>query len=711
MNHIVQFKDSEYQKGQANHLLDGQALNPQEEQAKNPLLEVWSDNFEMPPFEQIRADHFEPAFKTAMAAHRIELESIACQESTPDFDNTMLALEKSGASLQRVANVFYNLSASHSSDELQSVERAMAPRLAAHFNQMMLDQRLFARVDTLFQQRDPEQLDAESMRLLERWHLDFVRSGAKLSANDRTRFAEVTEQLASLYTEFSQNVLHDESNFTMVLRSSDELMGLPDFVRAAARQAAIERGLQGDDMHVITLARSSVTPFMTFSERRDLRQKLWAAWCARGEHPGARDNRPLIVEILTRRQELARLLGYSNYAAYALDDCMARTPQAALALLEQVWAPARLRAQEEKREMEALAASQGEALSLEPHDWHFWSERLRKARYDLQESELKPYLQLDHMVDAMFDVAARLFNLQFKPIHDLKLYHPSVKAWEVLGPSGEHIGIFLGDNFARSSKRSGAWMSSFRDQQALLEPHRPIVVNNNNFSQAAGQACLLSLDDAHTLFHEFGHGLHGLLSQLTYPKLAGTNVLRDFVEFPSQLFEHWLLQPEILKRHALHVETGEPMPDALIEKILKAKTFNQGFASVEYLACALADLDLHQRTDFEGLDLQQFERDLMSRIGMPSAIGLRHRLPHFLHLFSGSGYASAYYVYLWAEVLDADGFEAFIEAGDPFDPTLAKRLHDYVYSAGNRYEPMQAYVAFRGREPAVEALLRQRGLQ
>jgi len=711
MNHIVQFKDSEYQKGQANHLLDGQALNPQEEKAKNPLLEVWSDNFEMPPFEQIRADHFEPAFKTAMALHRIELESIACQESTPDFDNTMLALEKSGASLQRVANVFYNLSASHSSDELQSVERAMAPRLAAHFNQMMLDQRLFARVDTLFQQRDPEQLDAESMRLLERWHLDFVRSGAKLSANDRTRFAEVTEQLASLYTEFSQNVLHDESNFTMVLRSGDELMGLPDFVRAAARQAAIERGLQGDDMHVITLARSSVTPFMTFSERRDLRQKLWAAWCARGEHPGARDNRPLIVDILTRRQELARLLGYTNYAAYALDDCMARTPQAALALLEQVWAPARLRAQEEKREMEALAASQGEALSLEPHDWHFWSERLRKARYDLQESELKPYLQLDHMVDAMFDVAARLFNLQFKPIHDLKLYHPSVKAWEVLGPSGEHIGIFLGDNFARSSKRSGAWMSSFRDQQALLEPHRPIVVNNNNFSQAAGQACLLSLDDAHTLFHEFGHGLHGLLSQLTYPKLAGTNVLRDFVEFPSQLFEHWLLQPEILKRHALHVETGEPMPDALIEKILKAKTFNQGFASVEYLACALADLDLHQRTDFEGLDLQQFERDLMSRIGMPSAIGLRHRLPHFLHLFSGSGYASAYYVYLWAEVLDADGFEAFIEAGDPFDPTLAKRLHDYVYSAGNRYEPMQAYVAFRGREPAVEALLRQRGLQ
>lgn len=678
---------------------------------ENPLLARWDRRFGMPPFDLIKADHFEPAFTAGMAAHQAEWQAIAQDPGEADFDNTIVALELSGEVLQRVMNVFYNLTSSDTSAELQAVEREMAPRLAAHFNAMMLDQRLFQRVDKVYRSRDQLALDAEALRVLERWHLDFVRSGAKLSASARSSFAELTEDLAKLYTEFSQNVLADESGFMMVLRAEDELQGLPDFVRAAARQAAVERGVEGEDAHVITLSRSSVTPFMTFSQRRDLRERLWSAWCTRGEHQGAHDNRPLIVNILKRRQKLAGLLGYPHYAAYALDDSMARTPQAALSLLHRVWAPAKLRAQEERREMEALAEAEGEPISIEAHDWHFWSERLRKARYELQETELKPYFQLDRMVDAMFDVAGRLFGLRFVPVKDLNLYHASVKAWEVFDAQGEHIGVFLGDNFARASKRSGAWMSTYRDQHGLLNPQRPIVVNNNNFSQTSGDDALLSLDDAHTLFHEFGHGLHGLLSRVTYPRLAGTNVLRDFVEFPSQLFEHWLLQPDILKRHALHIETGEAMPDALIEKIIKSKTFNQGFASVEYLACALADLELHQREDFEGMDLGQFEREHMASIDMPQAIGLRHRLPHFLHLFAGSAYASAYYVYLWAEVLDADGFEAFVEAGDPFDPKLAKRLHDYVYSAGNRFEPMQAYTAFRGREPAVEALIRQRGLQ
>jgi len=678
---------------------------------ENPLLARWDRRFGMPPFDLIKADHFEPAFTAGMAAHQAEWQAIAQDPGEADFDNTIVALELSGEVLQRVMNVFYNLTSSDTSAELQAVEREMAPRLAAHFNAMMLDQRLFQRVDKVYRSRDQLALDAEALRVLERWHLDFVRSGAKLSASARSSFAELTEDLAKLYTEFSQNVLADESGFMMVLRAEDELQGLPDFVRAAARQAAVERGVEGEDAHVITLSRSSVTPFMTFSQRRDLRERLWSAWCTRGEHQGAHDNRPLIVNILKRRQKLAGLLGYPHYAAYALDDSMARTPQAALSLLHRVWAPAKLRAQEERREMEALAEAEGEPISIEAHDWHFWSERLRKARYELQETELKPYFQLDRMVDAMFDVAGRLFGLRFVPVKDLNLYHASVKAWEVFDAQGEHIGVFLGDNFARASKRSGAWMSTYRDQHGLLNPQRPIVVNNNNFSQTSGDDALLSLDDAHTLFHEFGHGLHGLLSRVTYPRLAGTNVLRDFVEFPSQLFEHWLLQPDILKRHALHIETGEAMPDALIEKIIKSKTFNQGFASVEYLACALADLELHQREDFEGMDLGKFEREHMASIDMPQAIGLRHRLPHFLHLFAGSAYASAYYVYLWAEVLDADGFEAFVEAGDPFDLKLAKRLHDYVYSAGNRFEPMQAYTAFRGREPAVEALIRQRGLQ
>ncbi|MBU6382443.1 MAG: M3 family metallopeptidase [Proteobacteria bacterium] len=692
-------------------MLESSASENDPGHSDNPLLMRWEAAFAMPPFDRLRTEHFMPAFEFAMKEHRLELEAITHNPERPDFQNTMVALERCGENLQRVMNVFYNLTSSHTSAELQAIEREMAPRLAAHFNAMMLDPKLFERVDDLHRRADHDELDAESRRMLARWHLDFVRSGAKLAEKVRLRFAAITEELATLYTDFSQNVLHDESSFTMILRSDDELSGLPDFVRAAARQAAIERGVDGDDAHVITLSRSSVTPFMTFSERRELRQNLWQAWCARGEHAGARDNRPLIVAILKCRHELATLLGYPDYASYALEDSMAGNPQAALGLLERVWEPARQRAEAEKREMEALARKQGQVISLEAHDWHFWAERLRKARYDLEESELKPYLQLDRMVQAMFEVAQRLFGLVFKPIQNAKLYHPSVKAWEVLSADAEHIGVFLGDNFARASKRSGAWMSTYRDQHALLDPQRPIVVNNNNFSQSSGPACLLSLDDAHTLFHEFGHGLHGLLSRVTYPKLAGTRVLRDFVEFPSQLFEHWLLQPEVLKRHAIHVQSGEPMPDALIDKILKAKTFNQGFASVEYLACALADLDLHQRSDFEGLDLDRFEQELMTRIGMPKAIGLRHRLPHFLHLFSGSGYASAYYVYLWAEVLDADGFEAFVEAGDPFDPVLAKRLHDHVYSAGNRQEPMQAYVAFRGREPAVEALLRQRGLQ
>lgn len=677
----------------------------------NPLLAEWHTRYGMPPFDLIKADHFEPAFTAAMAAHEAEWKAIAHQPEPANFDNTIVALELSGDLLQRVMNVFYNLTSSHTSDELQAVERNMASRMAAHFNAMMLDQSLFQRVDDLYRSRSESELDEESLRVLERWHLDFVRGGARLSPSSRALFAELTENLAKLYTEFSQNVLADESSFSMVLRTEDELKGLPDFVRAAARQAAIERDVKGDDAHVITLARSSVTPFMTFSQRRDLRQALWSAWCARGEHPGARDNRPLILAILKHRQELARLLGYPNYATYALDDSMARTPEAALSLLQKVWAPAKLRADEEKREMEALASTQGETLRIEAHDWHFWAERLRKARYDLQESELKPYLQLDRLVEAMFEVASRLFGLKFTPVNDLNLYHSDVKAWEVSTAQGEHIGIFLGDNFARASKRSGAWMSTYRDQHGLLRAQRPIVVNNNNFSQTSGHACLLSLDDAHTLFHEFGHGLHGLLSRVTYPRLAGTHVLRDFVEFPSQLFEHWLLQPEILRKHALHVETGEPMPDELIQKVIASKTFNQGFASVEYLACALADLDLHQRENYADLDLSRYEDELKRSIDMPKAIGFRHRLPHFLHLFAGSGYASAYYVYLWAEVLDADGFEAFVEAGDAFEPGLARRLHDFVYSAGNRFEPMQAYMAFRGRAPDVDALLRQRGLQ
>jgi len=777
--------------------------------AVNPLLESWSDPLALPPFEALHASHFPEAFEVTMRQHTAEIEAIAASGEAPGFVNTLEALERSGEALQRVMNVFHHLCASHTSDALQAIEREMAPVLTAHLNKVMLDARLFARIDALYRQRHTLDLDAEALRLLERWHLDFVRSGARLEGGDRIRYAQLTERLAELHTAFAQNVLAHEKAFAMVLLHEEDLAGLPTFVRSAARQAAAERGHDHANAHVITLARSSLTPFMTFSTRRDLRKQLWQAWCARGEHAGPQDNRPIVVEILRLRLELARLLGYADYAHYALADTMAATPDAALELLLRVWEPACRRARKERAQMQELAAVQAQAPAIEAHDWHFWAEQVRKAHYAIDEEELKPYLQLDRLREAMFEVAQRLFGICFRPLQGFSSYHPSVLAWEVLAAPGRNaglnafpcspgypgssddpgsqsdpgsseypgtsrcldsthpprapgaaapgtaspvsttpgtaspvstipgaaspvsttpgaaspdadaypgrlIGIFLADDFARPSKRSGAWMNCLRDQNGLagFPQSCPVVVNNNNFSQAAaGAPTLLSLDDARTLFHEFGHGLHGLLSRCRYPRLAGTNVLRDFVEFPSQLLEHWLLQPEILKRYARHVETGEAMPDALIAKLLKAKTFQQGFATVEYLASALADLRIHRLQNLESLDLEAFEQALLRDLQMPEAIGLRHRLPHFLHLFAGSGYAAGYYVYLWAEVLDADGFEAFLEAGNIFDPRLASLLHEHVYAAGNRCDPMQAYVRFRGRAPTVEPLLRQRGLE
>jgi peptidyl-dipeptidase Dcp len=733
--------------------------------AVNPLLQSWSDRLALPPFEALHASHFPEAFQVTMRQHTAEIETIAASAEAPGFVNTLEALERSGEALQRVMNVFHHLCASHTSDALQAIEREMAPVLTAHYNKVMLDPRLFARIDALYQQRDTLDLDAESLRLLERWHLDFVRSGARLEGGDRIRYAQLTERLAELHTAFAQNVLAHEKAFAMVLRHEEDLAGLPAFVRSAARQAAAERGHHDADAHVITLSRSSLTPFMTFSTRRDLRKQLWQAWRARGEHAGSQDNRPVVVEILRLRLELARLLGYADYAHYALADTMAATPDAALELLLKVWEPACRRARMERAQMQELAAVQAQAPAIEAHDWHFWAEQVRKAHFAIDEEELKPYLQLERLREAMFEVAQRLFGICFSPLHGFSSYHPSVLGWEVLAAPDRNagleldclgsshppsipgtapldtassgaaspgaaspgaastgadavpdhlIGVFLADDFARPSKRSGAWMNCLRDQNGLagFPQSCPVVVNNNNFSQAAaGAPTLLSLDDARTLFHEFGHGLHGLLSRCRYPRLAGTNVLRDFVEFPSQLLEHWLLQPEILKRYALHVETGEAMPDTLIAKLLKAKTFQQGFATVEYLASALADLRIHRIQNFASLDLDAFEQTLLSDLHMPEAIGLRHRLPHFLHLFAGSGYAAGYYVYLWAEVLDADGFEAFLEAGNIFDPRLASLLHEHVYSAGNRCDPMQAYLRFRGRAPTVEPLLRQRGLE
>jgi peptidyl-dipeptidase Dcp len=675
----------------------------------NPLLQPWTSTFGLPPFAATRPEHFVPAFDEAIAAHRAEVGRIAGSAETPSFDNTVAALDRSGRLLSRIEKMFFNLAASETSPALQALEREMSPRLAAHDSAIHLDAALFARIDALHRQQPSPALSPEQRQLLDRIHLDFVRAGAALPAASRERLAAIDEQLARLTTQFSQNVLADEASYRLVLRDERDLAGLPAGIRAAARAAAQERSI--DEAWVITLSRSLVVPFLTFSDRRDLREQAFKAWTRRGENGDEHDNLPLMAEILALRQELARLHGYETYADYALVDRMAATPDAVARLLREVWEPARKQAVAESAALADLARAAGVTDPIEPWDWRYWSEKLRAARYGFDDAALKPYFSLDRMLAAAFDTARRLFGIEFVERPDLHAYHPDVRAFEVRNNAGKPVGVFLSDNHARQSKHGGAWMSAYRTQSRIDGDILPIIVNNNNFSKAPpGEPTLLSADDLRTLFHEFGHGLHGLLSDVTYERLSGTHVLRDFVELPSQIFEHWAFEPEVLKRHALHIETGLPIPEALLQKLLAARRFNQGFETVEYTACALIDMALHARRDVAGIDFGAFERDELARIGMPREIVLRHRLPHFGHLFSGSSYAAGYYVYMWAEVLDADGYAAFTEAGDPFDPAVAKRLLRYIYSSGGTLDPAAAFRAFRGRDPEIAPMLVDRGL-
>jgi len=673
----------------------------------NPLLAEWTGFFELPPFSALRPEHFRPAFDRALVEHRAEIDSIAANPAGPSFDNTIAALEDSGRELERVANVFFVLAGADTSDEIEAIERDVSPLLARHNNALYLNPALYSRIVDLYRRRHAIGLDSEQARVLERYHTRFVRAGAALKKPAQDRLAAINERLASLGTQFGQNVLADEKSFVMMLEEGD-LAGLPDFARVAARAAAEERGHQGK--YAVTLARSSVETFLQFSSRRDLRERAFHAWIKRGENGGATDNRALIAEMVALRGERANLLGFETFSDYRLDDQMAKTPAAARGLLDEVWGRARAKAAGEREALQALIAQEGGNFALTPHDWRYYAEKLRKAKFDLDEAEIKPYFQLEKMIEAAFETAHRLFGLSFKPVA-VPLYHPDARAWEVKDPQGRHVALFIGDYFARSSKHSGAWMTSLRDQQKLSGDIRPIVLNVCNFSKpSAGEPALLSFDDARTLFHEFGHALHGMLSNVTYPLLAGTAVPSDFVELPSQLYEHWLEVPAILQQYARHCRTGEPMPKALLDRLLATRTFNQGFATVEYTACAVVDLDLHSLPDPAGLDVSDFERKDLDRIAMPAEIVMRHRLPHFQHLFSGGGYAAGYYSYMWSEVLDADAFAAFEETGNVFDPATAKRLRDYVYGAGNLRDPAEAYKSFRGRLPTVDALLKKRGL-
>jgi peptidyl-dipeptidase Dcp len=676
--------------------------------AVNPLLQPWETPYGLPPFDKVEAEHYLPAFLHAMHAHRAEVNAIAANADPATFDNTIAALDRSGNGLCRIERLFFNLTASETSPELQAIERDISPQLAAHHSATAMDAKLFARIEAVHARRDELPPDGEERRLTERVHLDFVRAGARLSESAKARYAAIVERLAVLQTRFMQNTLADEAEYRLLLVDARDFAGLPDYVRAVAREAAQERDV--DAPGVITLSRSLIVPFLTFSDRRDLREQTYTAWTTRGEHDGPHDNRPVAREILALRNEQARLHGYDNYADYALGDRMAGTPDAVARLLDQVWEPAKARAAAERDALATLAKAQGATHAIEPWDWRYYAEKVRRERYHLDDDELKPYFSLERMRAAMFDSAHRLFGLSFVPRPDVRAYHPDVGVFEARA-GDKLVGVFLSDNYARPNKRGGAWMSAFRWQSRRNGETLPIIVNNNNFAKgAAGTPTLLSADDVRTLFHEFGHGLHGLLSQVTYERLSGTNVLRDFVELPSQLFEHWAFEPEVLRRHALHHQTGKPIPEDLIQRLKAARQFNQGFETVEYTASALLDMALHAEVDPAGVDITAFERAELMRIGMPREILPRHRPPHFGHLFSSSAYAAGYYVYLWAEVLDADGYGAFVEAGNPFDRAVAERVKRFIYSSGGTLPPAEAYRSFRGRDPRVEPLLAQRGL-
>ena len=674
---------------------------------ENPLLANWTGAFGLPPFASIGPDQFRPAFDEALAAHRAEIAAIAADPAKPTFANTIEALERSGRALERVSNVFFVLAGADTGDALEAVERDVSPLLARHSNALYLDRALYARIADLYARRDTLGLTAEQARVLDRYHTRFVRAGAALDKAQQDKLATINERLASLGTQFGQNVLADEKSYAMILDEGD-LAGLPDFARDAARAAAEERGHAGK--YAITLARSSAETFLQFSSRRDLREKLFQAFIKRGENGGPTDNRAGIAEMVRLRAERAALLGFKTFADYRLDDQMAKTPAAARKLLEEVWSRARAKALADRDDLQKLIAEEGGNFALAAWDWRYYAEKLRKARYDLDEAEIKPYFELDRMIAAAFETAHRLFGLTFTPV-DVPLYHPDARAWEVTDKSGAHVGLFIGDYFARGSKHSGAWMTSLRDQEKLIGTVTPIILNVCNFSKpAAGEPALLSFDDARTLFHEFGHAMHGMLSNVTYPLLSGTSVPSDFVELPSQLYEHWLEVPEILQKYARHARTGEPMPQALLDRLLATRTFNQGFALVEYTSCAILDLDVHALPQSDKLDVDAFEKQALDRIHMPAELVMRHRLPHFQHLFSGGGYAAAYYSYMWSEVLDADAFAAFAETGNAFDPATAERLRDFIYAAGNLRDPAEAYTAFRGRLPTVDALLKKRGI-
>ncbi|MCT4371102.1 M3 family metallopeptidase [Yangia mangrovi] len=669
----------------------------------NPLLADWDTPFGLAPFERISDDDFAPAFEQALAAHLAEIEAIADNPEAPSFANTIEAMEGAGEALDKVLSVFFTVAGADSNEARQALQRDFSPRLAAHSSAIYSNERLFARVRDLWERRDALGLSEEEARVLMLTHRGFLRAGAALTGEEAERMKAVKSRLAVLGTQFTQNLLKDEADWVMPLSEAD-LEGLPSFVVDGARSAG-EAG--GHDGPVITLSRSLIVPFLQFSPRRDLREKAWRAWTSRGENGGETDNRGIAAEILGLREERAALLGYPDFASYKLETEMAGTPERVRDLLMQVWVPARAAAMADQAQMEEMLRADGINDDFRAWDWRYYAEKRRKALHDLDEAELKPYLQLERMIEAAFTCSNRLFGLEFREL-DQPLYHPDCRAWEVTR-NGEHVAVFIGDYFARASKRSGAWCSAMQSQAKRPARKAPIVINVCNFAKPPkGKPALLSYDDARTLFHEFGHALHQMLSDVEFGSVSGTSVARDFVELPSQLYEHWLEVPEVLSEFATHAETGAAMPEDLLVKVLAAATFDMGFQTVEYVASALVDLEFHSGLSSD--DPMAKQAEVLTEIGMPSAITMRHATPHFAHVFAGDGYSSGYYSYMWSEVMDADAFAAFEEAGGAFDPATASRLEEFILSKGGSVEAEELYTSFRGRMPGVEALLKGRGL-
>ena len=678
-------------------------------QDQNPLVAEWTGPYGgVPAFDKVKVSDLKPALEAAMAENLAEVEKIASQTTAPTFENTIAEMERTGRALDRVQTIYGIWGSNLSSPEYRTVESEMDPKLAGFYDKITQNEALFKRIEAVYNSPAKAKLTPEQQRLTWRYYTNFVRAGAKLGAQPKARLSEINQQLAKLYTKFSQNLLADENEQFLELKTEADLAGLPQSLRDAAAEDAKERKLAAAG--AISNTRSSIDPFLTYSTRRELREKAWRLFVNRGDNGDARDNNAIITEILQLRAERAKLLGYETHAHWRLENAMAKTPERAMDLMMAVWKPSVARVREEVADMQKLADQEKAGIKIEPWDYRFYAEKVRKAKYDLDQNEVKPYLQLEKLREGMFWVAGELFNFSFTPVTNVPVFHPDVRVWEVKDKtSGKHIGLWYFDPYARAGKRSGAWMNAYRSQERLNGEITTIVSNNSNFVKGKpGEAVLISWDDAVTLFHEFGHALHGLSSNVTYPTLSGTAVARDYVEFPSQLLEHWVETPEVLQKFAVHYQTGKPIPQELVDKIEKASKFNQGFATVEYLASALVDMKLHLAGS-QKIDPDAFEKKTLSELGMPDEIVMRHRTPQFGHVFSSDGYSAGYYSYLWSDVLNADAFEAFTEAGGPYDKKVAERLRKNIFTVGNTIDPANAYRGFRGRDPKVEALMRKRG--